>query len=182
MTNRLMIDIETLASSEDALVLSIGAVVFNSDRVVRDFYVNVDPYSQPGGHIEVSNIMWWLQQSDGARQAFFNEDYPSQHPIVALDRLADFYHDNKIAEVWANPPTFDLAVIRNLWKDTTGKYSDMSFIWPWKKEMCFRTAMRVAPNMERLKRDKASHHNALEDARHQAMALISSGTLSVKEE
>ena len=180
MSNRrMMVDIETLGSSEDALVLSIGAVIFNAEEVLHDFYVNVDPYTQSDRKIETSNVMWWLQQSDEARGVLFDkETHPSQALIIALAILEDFYDEHKPQEVWANPPTFDLSIIRHAWM-TKYEGKDVNFIWPWKQQMCFRTAMRLAPI--HIKREKGpGAHNALEDARRQAQLLIDSEIFLVK--
>ena len=77
----IMIDLETLATSSDAAILTIGAVKFDpldynvefddSDK----FYVKVDLDSCNDINLTVSEdtINWWATQSEEAREEAFSQ-------------------------------------------------------------------------------------------------------------
>ncbi len=77
-----MIDLETLATSPDASVLSIGAVKFDpfgdelNDQQMDSFYVRVDLDScdRLGLVTSDSTIAWWAQQSQEAQDEAFNPE------------------------------------------------------------------------------------------------------------
>ena len=62
MPFHVMVDLETLGMGENAIVLSIGAVVFSKDGFSQDFYVEIDPAKYPGS-VDLDTIKFWMQQS-----------------------------------------------------------------------------------------------------------------------
>src|SRR3990167_6025990 len=74
MTLALMIDLETLSSRPDAAIIAIGAYAFNEEAApeatldpARAFYCTVTP--DPRAHIDPDTILWWMQQSQTARDS-----------------------------------------------------------------------------------------------------------------
>ena len=68
-----MLDLETMGNGPDAAIVAIGAVAFDIETATispRGFYVRVDLESAigSGGVMDPSTVIWWLQQSDEARE------------------------------------------------------------------------------------------------------------------
>ena len=63
------IDIETLGTSHNSVILSIGAVEFDGEKLGKEFEIFIDPESctDHGLVIDASTVMRWMRQSDEAR-------------------------------------------------------------------------------------------------------------------
>ena len=162
-----MVDIETLSTKENALILSIGAVKFSLDNGIIDtFYVNLDPKTgkEYGRNIMKETIEWWDKQDIKAKKAVFVDavDYKE-----GLESFIDWYGTKSIP-IWANSPYFDVKIIdSSLTAIGCEKY-------PWKywDVLDFRTVLQLfGLDMRDLKRDTIKH-NALDDAKFQAEQLI----------
>ena len=160
--NNVMIDIETLSTRPDALILTIAAVKFQrGGKKTRDgekFYVRVCPEScrQKGLHIDAATQMWWENQCEEARyEALLNTD---RIPLVqALDRLSAFIGSTDI--VWANSPSFDCVILENA-------YSVCGKLAPWK--FWNLRDLRTLKDLAGIKYHSVqNNHNALEDCYNQ---------------
>lgn len=158
-----MLDIETLGTQPGSAIISIGAVKFN-DREVRDeFYERIDLESciNIGLKMQPQTVIWWLQQNDAAR----NEICQQGKPITEV--LANFskWVDDSNAEIWGNGATFDNVLL-------SCAYHAASLARPWKYsgDRCYRTLKNMFPNIEFAR--IGTHHNALDDAKSQAVHLI----------
>ena len=156
-----MLDLETLGNNSNSVIVSIGAVMFDSTVVDENgyFYANVDPEScvQAGLKMDASTVMWWMQQSDQARSAF----NVGSSPLAAA--LIDF--SNWIppgSTVWGNGATFDNVILSNAYLAT-----GIPKPWKYNGDRCYRTLKALYQN---IKADARSgvYHNALDDAIHQA--------------
>lgn len=161
----IMIDLETLGTSPDSAILSIGAVTFDKDGIGDEFYVNVDLKSsiKVGASIDPETVYWWLSQSCEAG-IILSKDRLNVTP--ALDRLSEFFRNcSDNVKVWANSPSFDCVMLHNYFKRIG--YSESP--WRFYNERDFRTFLALT-NAERVKPDVV--HNALEDAKAQAQTII----------
>ena len=80
-----MLDFETLSTQPNAVVLSVGLVLFDlegddtSETIEadesRNFFATIEFQSQidAGRHIDANTIMWWMQQNRSAQKETFNE-------------------------------------------------------------------------------------------------------------
>lgn len=194
-TNRLMIDLETLATTSDAAVVAIGAVVFDDEKVVDSSYLPLD-LKKLTGRIDGSTLAWWFKQSPEAQQATFGGDSLSRlEPFYAGNHLLEFIERHNIigadgtAEVWANDPDFDLIVLKHWWMRHREAYIDpetgmsrmqISRGWPFKYNVgrSYRTLRSTATilgwteEMNGAARGTWLAHNAVEDAAAQARAVI----------
>lgn len=160
----LMVDCETLGTTADAVILSIGAVKFDLETgVISDegFYVSVSVESNLayGRRIEESTLLWWLKQDAAARQVFFE---PKETLESALQMLTD-YIGGQDYRMWSNGADFDLPMLAHA-------YSKCGLELPWKyfNSRCYRTYKNL-PQAKGLKADHAGiKHNALADALAQA--------------
>lgn len=179
-----MVDIETLAAGRDAMVLSIGAVEFDPFTVGElgsRFYTVIDPVSaqQAGLRIDAATIMWWMNQGAEARGAVFGALPESRVTLAsALEAFLAWYRAWRIAAVWANAPTFDLAILRDAFAAIQRQGHDVRVPWHYRDERDFRTACRIVLGKEKvtywgLPADLAGlpKHHALADAARQAVVV-----------
>jgi DNA polymerase III epsilon subunit-like protein len=172
MHTEVMLDLETLGNRPGSVIVAIGAVKFGTGEIYDSFYQRVDAEScvAAGLTMEVQTIMWWLKQSDEARNEI---TLPGEPLRAALEKFASWLADPD-AYVWGNGCSFDNAVL-------AAAYDQLRLPRPWRfsRDRCYRTASGLWPNVpfERL----GTHHNALEDARTQANHLMKIQALRAQE-
>lgn len=163
----LMIDIETLSTKPNGIILSIGAVFFDETGLGKEFYQNIDLESsmKDGFEIDAGTVYFWLKQSSEAGAVLDNEKECVKHAIRNLHKFIVLGCDVDSLKVWGNSPSFDLVMLKNYYSVTPYKNA------PWKfyNERDFRTAVDIY-KCKRVKPTVA--HNALEDAKAQAQTLI----------
>ena len=173
--NNFSIDLETLGTSYDSYILSIGVAQFDiaTGEIIRTFYERTLCSNQ--FNIDYKTVMWWLQQSDKARTALTTGEHEELHIIDALEDLKRFLTSNAVLLpiepiVWGNGATFDVSILEYA-------YNVMGVSIPWKfwniRDM--RTLVDVATTVwdfdkNHIKRE-GTHHNALDDAIYQAQVM-----------
>lgn len=160
MTN-VMVDLETLGREAGAAILSIGAVTFDREGVHDTFYRNIDleTCEQAGLTVETSTLAWWLDQGEEAQDVLRGGGDLDD----ALNDFADFYDDAE--EIWANSPSFDCEILGHAY-DALG----IEQPWGFREERDYRT-LRELPGAVWVDR-QGTHHNALDDAKHQAKKVV----------
>lgn len=171
-----MIDLETLGTGDDAIILAIGAVafdpiagaVFTGDKFYKR--LSWDDNSQPGRKIDAATLKWWLGQNRRVFEEMTSGHFPLQG---ALLELAVWLGDPKLMRgVWANGVSFDLGMLGHAYKSF-----NMKTPWSYSKETCQRTLRRLVKlDLPR----EGSHHNALDDAIHQAQWVVAAVQQGVK--
>lgn len=161
----IMLDTETLGTTADACILSIGAVKFDLESDAIDdagFYasISIDSNLEYKRRIQEDTLIWWMKQGPEA-QGVFHES--KQTLGNALDGLSEWIGDGDY-KVWSNGADFDLPMLAHA-------YTQHGREIPWKfwNSTCFRTykglpgakQIRVAP--------LGVKHNALSDAHQQAV-------------
>lgn len=164
--NDVMIDIETLSTAPDAVVLSIGAAGFNENGLTGQYlYLVLDLDSQfRTRRVDQDTFLWWMRQSKEAQDAVFCEDRVSvEH---AFEALSHGFTANKVEQVWARGPHFDIAILDHL----RGQFA-MPSPWKYNKVRDSRTILDGLPKEWEPKFVGTPHH-ALDDARHEAAAVV----------
>jgi hypothetical protein len=164
--DHVMIDLETLSTYPDAVILSIGAVKFNMSGEISDkcFYAVCSIDSQPERHISADTLAWWMGQSPEAKKVF---DSPEKFPLsTVLNDLYIFFGNAYEGRVWSNGAAFDIPILTHAYResfDTT----------PWKfyNVLCFRTMKEEFKGCPRPPFE-GTQHNALLDAIHQTKWLL----------
>ncbi len=158
-----MIDIETLGLKSNSIILSIGAVFFDIEtgELGREFYKNIDP-EQHGRGVDVSTIMWWMEQSDRARNDLVSgRKYDLQK---VLDDFGLFFCDEdrvypEEIQVWANGATFDPVLLGDAYKHNP----------PWRfYNVLDQRTMKFLDRGRTERIEPKTAHNALCDAIAQA--------------
>ena len=163
-----MLDLEALSTSSNALILSIGAVKFDPmqvDEVVDKFHVGVNLGSLPnkayGFDIDPGTVEWWMAPDRNAGRAAL-EETPKTDFGSALDGFAMWLGNDAI--MWGNGAAFDNVILRNA-------YDKFGLVCPWGhwNDRCYRTLKNLMPELraERV----GAHHSALDDALTQAIHM-----------
>lgn len=114
-----MLDIETMGTSPQAAILSIGACFFDlgtePGEIASTFSVNISLKSnaKAGRAIEPSTVLWWLNQPKEAQNAFL--EGPHEALRAALTRFSAW--QQALTPVphrcWAKDPDFDVVILRD---------------------------------------------------------------------
>jgi exodeoxyribonuclease VIII len=164
----IMIDLETLATSPDAAILTIGAVKFDpfgddvNDPKCTKFYtrVDLDSCDKIGLVTNDDTIAWWANQSKEAQDEAFRET--DRVDIVdAMHQLYKFCWGAK--RVWSHGATFDIVICEHIFRKI-GKAIPWSF-WEVRDT---RTLFDIGINPNR---PPVLKHHALEDAWNQAIGV-----------
>lgn len=166
--NHVMFDAETLATTSDAVILSIGAVKFDLDSDKIDdagFYasISVDSNLELKRRISEDTLIWWMKQGPAA-QGVFHES--KQTLREALLDLADWMGGSSDYTVWSNGADFDLPMLAHA-------FTQCGIEIPWKfyNSRCFRTYKNL-PGAKAIRLPASGvKHNALSDAHQQVVTL-----------
>jgi hypothetical protein len=169
-----MIDTETMGTRPDAPIIAIGIVPFNlatGEIGKKMSYMNIDLASTMalGAKPDAGTLMWWLTQSDKARQ---NITQGYKVPVAeALLAVTNFLTINTVAyndrKVWACGTDFDVVKLAE-------HYHRCNLEVPWKyyNARDFRTVRELWPEIAAGISRTGTHHNALDDALYQVEVLI----------
>lgn len=158
-----MIDIETLDTSNNAWIVSIGACRFGKEGVGKEFY-RVCYKSQSGRRLNMETIVWWMRlPGDEARKVF------KEKPVITLEQalkdLANFI-DRK-DNIWANGTNFDIEILQHAYNQF-----DLKVPWSYGKIRCLRSIRQLHPEYDIIFKEAPNTHNALYDAMNQAESLV----------
>ena len=164
----LMIDLETLATSPDASILTIGAVKFDpfGDDVknpkCEKFYcrVDLDSCDALGLVTNDATVEWWANQSKEAQAAAFD---PTNRIQIedAFQQLYKFCWGAK--RVWSNGACFDIVICEHVFRKV-----GRAIPWKFWEVRDVRTAFDLGINPQR---PPVTAHHALEDAWNQAVGI-----------
>lgn len=167
--HEVMIDLETMGTGPGSAILAIGAVAMDFDSLTlgQEFYCAVDLASHVaiGGVIDPDTVLWWLKQSDAAREAVWKHGCQIQ---VALSQFADYLRwqaGDRHPHIWGNGATFDNVILH-----TAYVQAGIALPWDYKGDRCFRTLRALHPEVPDVE-PRLAHH-ALEDAHAQAEQLL----------
>ena len=167
-TEHIMLDLETMGNGPDAAIVAIGAVAFNPDsgQLGPEFLALVDLESSvaSGGVMDPSTVLWWLRQSAPAREAFTAPAQPIQEALVSFTAWVESIAPSDKIKVWGNGSEFDNVIL-------AGAYRRARLPLPWQfwNNRCYRTVKGMFPGPKIAR--TGTHHNALDDARSQAVHL-----------
>lgn len=170
MQDQVMIDIETLGTRANSVVLTMGAVVFDLNAAPgqfgEEFYAVLTTSEQEvlGRVKDQSTLDWWKKQDATARYAAL-ERKDRELCGQALDRLFNILALGDYC-VWGNGSDFDNAIVSDLFRT-------FEFETPWAfwNNRCFRTYKAMFKHLTGPVQFNGMKHHALDDAKHQAYHL-----------
>jgi hypothetical protein len=164
MSKHLMVDLETLATSPNAAILTIGAVTFDpkTDKIFDEFYTKVDLESVTdlGMQIDEKTVEWWGTQDAAAQEEAFSET----NRISVQEAIEKFHKFAwNCSNFWSHGAAFDIVIIEQYYRALK-----KSPPWDFWQIRDTRTIfdLGIDPEMP-----QANKHHALEDARRQAIGV-----------
>ncbi len=160
MSKHCMVDLETLAVTVDAKVLSVGAVIFDpfGEGLGAQFYCCVDTLGQFDRAESKRTVEWWADQSDEAKAALNRREKIGLAEAMYLFKI--FYEDNECVRLWSHGAGFDAKILEHAMQGTEP--------WGYNEVLDTRTVLWLTDE-SMLKNDHA--HDALEDAKTQALTM-----------
>lgn len=157
--NDLMVDIETLGTTKDAVITQIGAVFFDryTGKMGKELLVNIQIQDclDWGLKVDAGALKFWFEQSG---RSFLENPVPLQ---TALDALRKLYKEEKGAAVWAHA-TFDFPILATAYDKIK-----QGFAFPYKNLRDIRTLVDLA-KLDYVKgKGDPKTHNALDDCKYQ---------------
>jgi hypothetical protein len=165
----IMVDLETVDNKPTSAIASIGACVFDKDKIYDRFYIIVDHKTGVDAGLTASQdtLSWWAKQSAEAR-SIFDPETVKVSTADALLAYASWFKATFAQYMWGYGADFDNAILANA-------YGVFNLKQPWKHgdSRCLRTIM----DGQYLTKRKGVYHNALDDAITQAQNVIDRGLM-----
>lgn len=178
-----MIDIETLSTHTDAVVIEIAAVEFNKvTGEIGEIYherIKNEEWFTLKRHIDPSTLKWWLQQSEEARNNLTESREDDNNIFDAMGLLTAFVSrcdnpnyekdkDERTVTVWGNGSTFDITILQNLYEQIN------IYPIPWKFWAVndVRTIVALNPKVKENCTFEGIKHCAVDDCKHQIKYLV----------
>lgn len=160
-----MVDIEALGTTDDGLIVSVGAVKFDwkSLKIVETKMWHLDLDDQPGRVLNANTLKWWLSQPEEVqKQLTHPERSKSQEFIEEFDTFC-----NNTSKFWAMGVYFDFFHLENFYKTNNAKWGYSRTRYLDAKPIRF-LLKKAGITVER----QGAHHNALDDAVYQTQIII----------
>lgn len=163
----LMVDIETLGTDPGSVITQIAAVEFDSKgKIGKTFLTNIkiaDSVKQ-GLTIDPDTVLFWLQQSDEARNSLVAGQQEAISLDFALYEFTGFVQSLKPSQlqVWGNSNRFDFGLLAAAYK-AIGK----PIPWLHRLERDVRTLVSFHEEAKASTPFKGTKHNAVDDCLHQ---------------
>ena len=172
-----MVDIETMGTSPDAAIITIGACVFDpygkdTENTILDAQkfttvISFQDNQKQGRAFDANTIAWWLQQSPEAQAGLQTGHITNLRK--ALTEYNQFFtsQTGRVSRIWAKSPDFDIVILRNALKSQN--MLEQHKFW---ETRCVRTITEAAyPNGDQPTIGVGVAHNALDDAVRQALMV-----------
>ncbi len=163
-----MVDLETTGRRAGCGILSIGAVAFSPGKKLGEEHyavVRLASCEEAGLHSDAGTLQWWSEQKKEAKEVLRlsglkKYSKPLREELEAFNAyLSRFGAD---VRVWGNGSDFDNAILY-------AAYAAVGLEPAWKfwNSRCFRTLKGLHPAVPMAR--GGTHHNALDDAKTQAV-------------
>ncbi len=158
-----MFDLETLDTKPSAVILSLGAVRFDPKGIdIVDFGLmlkfDIDSQTALGRTVSDDTIEWWSKQDPAIQEVAFSE-HDRTHVNEALDQFHKFVWNSD--RIWSQG-SFDVNIMEDLYR-MLGRPP----AWNYWQVRDSRTLFDFIDG----KMDRSKHHDAMEDAKEQALAV-----------
>ena len=169
----LMIDLETLATTPNAAILTIGACKFDprANDIHSTFYERIKLESQEsyGRKIDNSTLEWWSKQDAQIQEDAFGEGSDRIDLKDAMKKLYTFGLGT--TNVWSHGSIFDVVIIEDICRSF-----QQAVTWKFWEVRDTRTLFDLADVSVRIE----GKHNALTDAVAQAQAVQQAYSILLK--
>lgn len=162
-----MVDLETLGLDVDSIIISIGAVAFNThaDSFLpeRKFYRIIKAQGQDR-LVDLDTVHFHITGSPEMLITLAQSCDPKDTNTVilqeALEDFSAFYQQAEATEIWAKPTTFDISMLKHAYGQFSG---ELEIPWGHRDVRDLSTLAFLFADYK-----KGTAHNAIEDAVQQA--------------
>ncbi len=162
-----MLDLETLSTRPESVILTIGAVKFDpwSDDVDAEhglyYRVNVDEQLALGRHVQEETVQWW-----GRQPAEVFEEAMGEHDRVSVETMCADLNRFLVGvnSIWCQGPAFDIVILENL-------YRQLVKPTPWQFWQIRDSRTLFGVHGDPRDKERKAAHNALMDCYYQAIGV-----------
>lgn len=162
-----MLDLETLSTRPESVILTIGAVKFDpwGDDVEAEaglyHRVNVDEQLALGRHVQEETVQWW-----GNQPAEVFEEAMGENGRVSLETMCADLNRFLVGvnNIWCQGPAFDIVILENL-------YRQLVKPTPWQFWQIRDSRTLFGVHGDPRDKDRKAAHNALMDCYYQAIGV-----------
>lgn len=160
-----MIDIETLGTSFDSVMLSCSLVRFDIETGETfeelEVYFDLEESIKEGFQVNVKTLKWWLEQDIQV----LKKQLKDNSCLESLNDISKFIDNTD--SVWGNSASFDLGILGNY-------YDTFNIERPWNfwNENCVRTVSNLNPQIKWDTEFVGDKHNPIDDCKHQIKYLV----------
>lgn len=126
---KMMIDLETWGKDRDSEIIAVAVVLF--DKEVKEVH-KWSVMAQSFRTRDPETVTWWMARKETLMSLL---NAPKHQLNEVLHWINDLYTSNRVTEVWAKSPSFDLSILDHA-------YYEAEIIKPWRyyEEQDVRTA------------------------------------------
>ena len=161
-----MLDIETLATTPDAVVMSVGVVKFDPHSGTPYnktlWRPDIDEQTERDRHISDSTLEWWAKQPDHIQEDAFSDQ--GRIPVTEFMKELNRYCVG-MDKIWCQGPQFDMLILENLYIQWGHHFG-----WQFWQVMDCRTLFQLMP-VDPRKAIQQDLHSADADAYYQAIGV-----------
>jgi hypothetical protein len=162
----IMLDLETLGTGPDAVILTLGAVKFDPYTMELPgpgLYIrpDVDEQIARGRFVDMGTVEWWGKQAEDVREEALGTE--GRIPVEEMYRQLNRFLVNS-NNIWAQGPVFDIVILENL-------YRQYGWPVPWNFWQIRDSRTLFGVHGDLREKNKEGLHNALEDCVSQAQAV-----------
>lgn len=165
-----MVDLETLGTSHDSIILSIGIVQFDlsTGEIGATFYRTIDEKSSRGYGLtsDKATEEWWSKQDAKVRAQLRIGVQPLKS---VLTEVTEFLKLNCKASklLWGNSARFDLGLLEDAYRAV-----GMETPWAFWNERCCRTIVALNPNIKDSMPKPEGAHHPIVDCKYQIEYVV----------
>jgi hypothetical protein len=172
MQQHVMIDLETLGTEPNAVILEVGLCFFDAKEIHDSHSIIIDAKNSQdlGFEIEIDTLGWWQTKHPENFRRLMNPIEPKhtvEDAAQMVHNLILAHGHNDAIIVWGNGPEFDLVLLKNLFKKAGWTYP-----FHFRNHRCFRTIKETHKDILPYTPDESTSHTGAGDAINQAKHLI----------
>jgi hypothetical protein len=161
-----MLDLETLGTRPNCVILTIGAVKFDPYSLNEPgpglyLRINADEQIAQGREVQEDTLAWWMKQNEDIREEALGES-----DRVSVEEM--YKQLNRflvgVNNIWAQGPVFDIAILENI-------YRQYGWPTPWQFWQIRDSRTLFGVHGDPRKKNREGHHNALADCVYQAQGV-----------
>lgn len=162
-----MLDLETLSTRPDAVILTIGAIKFDPYAADVDgdkgiyHRVDVDEQTRLGRHVQEETLNWWGKQDPEVFEEAMGEGNRASLETMCSD-LNRFLVG--VENIWCQGPAFDIVILENL-------YRQLVKPTPWQFWQIRDSRTLFGVHGDPRDKNRKAAHNALMDCYYQAIGV-----------